>query len=441
MAGNRARAIPAPTVATVTSFTHDYRGVAHVDGKAVFIEGALAGETVEFEYTRVKRDFAEGRVRQVLTASSERVEPACAHFGVCGGCALQHLHGAAQIGVKQNVLLEQLTRIGKVEPETWWPPLTGPLWGYRHKARLAVKYVLKKGRAVVGFRERVTPYVADLHSCLVLHPRVGEHLTDLARLIESLSLRDRIPQIEVAVGEERCALVFRVLAEPSAGDVDKLREFARTFDYDLYLQTGAADTIRPLQREALPSLTYSLPAQGLVYEFAPTEFTQINVEINRRLVDRVLELLDLSPVDHVLDLFCGLGNFTLALAKYAGSAVGVEGDAALVGRARHNAARNHIDNATFYTADLSQPHDELPIAREQFNKILLDPARTGADGVVRRFPSWGARRVVYVSCNPSTLARDAAILVRECGYRLRGAGVLDMFPHTVHVESIALFER
>jgi 23S rRNA (uracil1939-C5)-methyltransferase len=442
--GFRGRKKPLPTEAVravVESFTHDGRGVARVDGKAVFIDGALPGEEVNFLYTDIRRDYAEGKVVEVLRAAPGRVAPRCAHFGVCGGCSLQHLADTAQIEAKLGLLVEQFRRIGKIEDVPLFPPLTGPSWGYRHKARLGVKNVPKKGRVLVGFRERSSPYVAELETCPVLHPKVGERLRDLSELIGGLSLKDRVPQIEVAVGDERAALVFRVLEDPTEDDLRRFRAFGAEFGFDIYLQRHGPDSVMALHPENPPLLGYALPEQGVGFRFQPTDFTQVNVEINRRMVARVMEILAPQPNERVLDLFCGIGNFTLALARQAAYVVGVEGGKEAVERARQNAIGNGLSNVEFHVADLTLALAGKPWAEGRYDKILLDPSRAGAEEVLAGIPGWGAGRIVYVSCNPSTLARDAGILVHQHGYRLIRAGVMDMFPQTAHVESIALFEK
>jgi 23S rRNA (uracil1939-C5)-methyltransferase len=439
---SRLKKLPQGTFqARIDAFTHDGRGVARVDGKAVFIDGALPGEEVDFVYTDTHRDYAEGKVETVLRASPGRVEPRCPSFGVCGGCSLQHLADTMQIEEKEKLLVDQFRRIGKIEDIPLFPPLTGPHWGYRHKARLGVKNVHKKGRVLVGFRERSSPYVADLAFCPVLHPKLGERLRDLSALIAALSIKDRLPQIEAAVGDERAALVFRVLDDPTNEDLQRLKAFAADFGFDVYLQRHGPESVAPLYPEDPPLLSYALPNQGIRFRFRATEFTQVNMEINRRMVDRVLETLQPEPNDAVLDLFCGLGNFTLPLARRAKLVVGVEGGREAVERARQNAEENGLDNLEFHVADLTQPAEGLPWADRRYDKILLDPSRAGAAEILERIPHWRATRIVYVSCNPSTLARDAGILVHRHGYRLVRAGVMDMFPHTAHVESIALFER
>jgi 23S rRNA (uracil1939-C5)-methyltransferase len=423
----------------VESLAHDGRGVTHIGGKAVFIDGALPGETVAIDFLASHRNYDEARVRAVHTPSPHRVEPRCPHFGVCGGCSLQHLEAGEQILAKQQVLLDNLNRIGRASPDEVLPPLRGPVWGYRGKARLGIKDVIKKGRVLIGFREKRSAYLADLRRCEVLHPSVGERLPVIAGVVGRLEARARIPQVEVAVTDSVTALVFRHLDALAEADLESLQAFARDQGYHVYLQPGGPDSVRPLWPED-STLSYALPAQGIEFDFRPTDFTQINAEINRLMVERVLQLLEPGGSHRVLDLFCGLGNFTLPLARHAGVAVGVEGDAGLVARAHHNALRNGIDNAVFHAADLAARQIEAPWAGQTYERILLDPPRSGAAAALDIVGNIRPGRVVYVSCHPGSLARDAARLVEDFGYRLRAAGVMDMFPHTAHVESIALFE-
>jgi 23S rRNA (uracil1939-C5)-methyltransferase len=429
-----------PVEAVIESLTHEGRGIARVDGKTVFVDGALAGERIRFRYTRMRRSFDEGRVTEVLAASPDRVEPRCPHFGVCGGCSLQHMDPDAQLGMKQDILADVLRRIGGLEPERWLPPLSAGYWGYRRKARLGVRDVKKKGRTLVGFRERGTSFIADLTRCEVLHPDVGERILSIAELVHGLSLRDRIPQIEVAKGEGPCVLVFRVLDALGEGDLERLYAFADTSGLRLYLQEGGLDSVRPLPGHQV-DLHYDLPDFAVRVHFEPTDFTQVNLELNRLMVRQAVELLEPQGDERVLDLFCGLGNFSLPLARRASQVVGVEGDEGLVERARRNAQSNAIENARFQAADLYGELDASSWLGEHFDKALLDPPRSGALQVLDLLPALGVRRLVYVSCFPSTLARDADRLVNGLGYRLTAAGAMDMFPHTAHVESMALFER
>lgn len=436
----RRRRLPRdPVEAEVSDLNHEGRGVAHVEGKAVFVAGALAGERVRMRYTRRHRRWDEARLEEVLRPAPERIAPGCPHFGVCGGCSLQHLSPQDQLRFKSGVLAEQFRHIGGVEPERWLAPLEGPVWGYRGKARLAAKYVARKGdRVLVGFREQASPYVADLTRCPVLHPAVGERLEALAALVRSLDIHDRLPQIEVAAGDDTVALVFRNLEPLGGADRERLAAFGREHGFAVFQQPGNESTVAPVWPEA-PELSYALPAHDISLAFRPTDFTQVNARINRAMVDRALELLAPGPADRVLDLFCGLGNFTLPLARRAGEVLGLEGDAGLVERAAGNARRNGIDNARFQVADLADPEAGAAWAGEDISLALLDPPRSGAAAVLAPLAAARPRRIVYVSCGPATLARDAGTLVREHGYRLAAAGVMDMFPHTAHVESIALF--
>lgn len=430
-----------PNKALITSLTHDGRGVAYVDGKAVFIDEALPGEEVEFLYTEIRKDYAEGKITQLFNRAEARAEPLCPHYGVCGGCSFQHVKPEQQILIKQELLLEQFKRIGKVETQELWEPLVGPHWGYRRKARMGVKYVAKKDRVLVGFRERRHPYLAEIDSCRVMHPLIGTKLIELGEMIAGLSIREKIPQIEVAIGDSQCVLAIRVLAPPTTEDIEKMRQFGHRHGVSLCLQAKGPDTIAPLPGEAEIIPRYALPNQGVEFKFRPAMFTQVNYEINRLMIDRVLQTLDLQPTDSVLDLFCGLGNFTLPMAKQAGAVVGVEGDAPLIKHAQENARLNNIGNVEFHAADLSKDLGSPAWARRQYDKILLDPSRAGASEVLSYVKTWQPQRIVYVSCNPSTLARDAGILAHELGYRLIKAGVMDMFPQTAHVESIALFVK
>ncbi len=430
----------APEEADVVDLSHEGHGVAKPDGKAVFVADALPGERVVLRRVRRHRNFDEAVLVQVLRASPDRVPAACPHFGVCGGCALQHLAPAAQLAFKQSQLLENLTRLGGVAPDRVLEPLTGPVWGYRRRARLGIKLVPQKGRVLVGFRERAAPYVADLHRCPVLEPPAADLIDPLAALVASLSISARVPQAEVAVADAACALVLRVLDPPSEPDLALLRRFASQQGVRIYLQPGGVDSVRPLD-PGLPPLAYTLQAFGLSIEFEPTDFIQVNGALNEAMVAHALDLLGLAPGHAVLDLFCGLGNFSLPLATRVREVVGVEGDAALVERARRNAARGALGNVTFHAADLAADASRLPWAQRPYDRVLLDPPRAGARETLPVVGRCGAGRVVYISCHPGSLARDAGILVREHGFRLAAAGVMDMFPHTTHVEAVAVFDR
>lgn len=426
--------------AHVASLSHDARGVSRINGKAVFIDGALPGEGVAFRYTKQHRNYDEGVVEEVLAASAERVTPRCLHFALCGGCSLQHMDERAQIHHKQQIMLENLEHIGGVQPSTVLEPLVGPLWGYRRRARLGAKYVAKKQTVMLGFREKRSSVLAALTRCEVLDPRIGERIMELRELLMQLQARDRIPQVEAAIGDEAMALVFRHLVPLSDHDLDKLRDYGTHNQIQIYLQPGAVDSTHLLW-PAQAELSYTLPEFQVELQFKPADFTQVNADINRRMVHNAIELLDPGEHEEILDLFCGLGNFTLPLARFAKSVIGVEGDASLVARAGQNARRNNILNANFYTADLAGDPRKEPWFGRRFDKLLLDPPRIGALEMVRHMRVFAPSRVVYVSCNPATLARDAGVMVKEHGYRFISAGVMDMFPHTTHVESIAVFER
>lgn len=427
-----------PECAQVVALTHEGEGVVR-GGKTVFIPGALPGETVRFLRARRHRQHDDARLLEVLAPSAERVTPRCAHFGVCGGCLLQHLEPQAQLAAKQRELADSLQRLARVECQRWLAPLAGPAWGYRRRARLGAKYVAKKGRVVVGFRERNAPYVADVQHCDVLSDPLGELFAPLGALIGSLEIRERLPQIEVAVADNATALVLRVLAAPSRADCERLRAFATRHGLRLYLQPGGLNTIAPLDAHSAEPLYYTLPQFDLKFQFEPSDFVQINAAINRALVARAIELLAPDRGDTVLDLYCGLGNFSLPLARSGAHVLGVEGAVPLVERARRNAALNGIANAEFHLADLSSPPDpSVPWLRRNCGLVLLDPPRLGARAVLEAVAALRPRRILYVSCHPGSLARDLGVWVHEHGFALEAAGVIDMFPHTAHVESLAL---
>jgi len=425
--------------AGIESLDQEGRGVTHLAGKAVFVDGALPGELVRLRRTRRQRRHDEAVVVEVLRAAPGRVEPRCRHFGTCGGCSLQHLRHDAQLAAKGRVVADALARIGGVTPAEWLPPLTGPAFGYRRRARLGSKYVDKKGKVLVGFRERSSPLLADIAACEVLAPPVGTLVTALAELVASLEIRRRVAQIEVAVGDDSAALVLRVLDEPAPADLERLRAFEAQRGIALYLQPGGLDTVRPLTAPSVP-LRYGLPGLPAGIEFAPTDFIQVNGGLNRLMVARAVELLDPRPSDRALDLFCGLGNFSLPLALRTASVDGVEGEAGLVARARANAARNGIANASFHVANLAAESQSGDWARARYDLVLLDPPRAGAREILPAATASRPRRLVYVSCHAGSFARDAGILAGELGYRLAAAGIMDMFPQTSHVETIALFE-
>lgn len=429
--------------AQIVDLAEDGRGVARIEGKVCFVSGALPGETVNFRYTRVQKDADEGEMLEVLHASADRVEPPCAHFGVCGGCSLQHLAPAAQIALKQQQLVEALRRIGKLQPEEIAPPIIGPTLGYRRRARLGVKFVDKRGTALVGFRERASPFLAALESCAVLDARVGRKLRVLGQTIAGLSVRRHLPQIEVACADtlptEPVALVLRVMQPLTDADCAALLQMAEREGFALYIQTSGPDTVQPLRPPA-PLLDYSPDGGADRLQFQPTDFIQINSVVSQQTVRQALAWLAPYTGERVLELFCGLGNFSVPLARAGARVTAVEGEASLVGRARANAERLGLDIA-FHAADLFQPRPEAAWLRTSFESVLLDPPRAGAEAVIPVIAAGKPSRILYVSCHPGTLARDAGLLVHDHGYRLLRAGVMDMFPHTTHVESMCLFVR
>jgi 23S rRNA (uracil1939-C5)-methyltransferase len=458
-------AVPAPVATTpsivrIESLDQEGRGIARVDGKAIFVEGALPGEDAAIVTLKRKPSYEIARAEAILRPSGSRVAPRCPHFGVCGGCSLQHFDAAAQVATKQRALEDALWHIGRTRPALLLPAIHGPAWGYRHRARLSVRYVAKKGGVLIGFHEKKSSYVADMTSCAILPPRISALLPALRALVGELSVRDRLPQIEMAVGdverpgqraaagrdpaagEPTYALVLRILEPLTADDAARLRSFADAHGVQFYLQTKGPETAVPFHPPEA-RLAYELPEFGLAFPYSPTEFTQVNPAINRVLVRRALALLDPRPGERIVDLFCGLGNFTLPIARRGALAVGIEGSAALVRRAAANAAANGLaDRASFLSANLFEATAESFEALGPFDKALIDPPREGAIALAKALPPGGGpRRIVYVSCNPATLARDTAVLVQERGYALAAAGIVNMFPHTAHVESIAVFER
>lgn len=442
-------------VLQVESLDLEGRGVARHEGKVVFIPGALPGETVRAEIVGRKPKFDRARLIELLQESALRVRPACPHFGrhagACGGCSMQHLEPHAQVAIKQRVLEDTLWHLGRVRPERVLRPVEGSPWQYRHRARLAVRYVAKKGGVLVGFHERASSYVADMRECHVLPARVSSLLVPLRQLIGALSLRERLPQVELAVGRsgggERIVLVLRVLQQPSAQDRSQLAAFAAEHDVSIWLQPGSPQTAAPLAGSSADELTLALPEFDLRLPFSPTDFTQVNHRINEILVRLAVRLLDPTREDRVIDFFCGLGNFTLALARRSGHVMGIEGSAALIARGQQAAQRHELSQRTRFVErnlfdwsgeDWARATSELG----GVDRVLLDPPREGALAISRVLAASPVKpkRAVYVSCNPATLARDCALLVHEGGWVLRAAGVVNMFPHTSHVESVAVLE-
>ncbi len=443
----RRQKLPQELVETVIQeLTPEGRGFSSVNGKATFIDFALPGECVLFKYTKTSSKHDEASAVEILEASEQRVTPPCEYFGICGGCSLQHMEENAQIEAKQQALLNHLQHIAKIQPEKVLQPLRGPTLSYRHKARLGVRHVIKKEKVLVGFREKASSFLADLNSCKVLHASVGEKLEQLGLLIMAMDARQTIPQIEVAISESKSGgvkttLVFRHLELLSDSDTQSLIAFAKLENIQIFLQPGGINTIAPLYPESPEPLFYKLKNHNVRIEFDPSDFTQVNPEINNQMVDHALEYLDLNEDDTVLDLFCGLGNFTLPMAGKAAHVSGVEGAEVMVVKARENAKLNNIENVEFYAADLSKDLTGSKWLNKSYDKILLDPPRSGAMEMLKHLAKLNAKRIVYVSCHPATLARDAHVLVHDLGYKLVAAGVMDMFPHTAHVESIAVFDK
>ncbi len=427
--------------AYIETLSHDGRGIAKINGKTTFIDNALPAETVQFRYTSAQRKFDEGIAITIDNPSSHRVEPKCKFFDICGGCALQHLDIEQQHALKQNTLLEQFSHFGQIDVNDTFKPLIADVWGYRRKARLGVRYVHKKNQVLVGFREKRSNFIADINYCEVLHPDAAKLIEPLKQLINKLDAYQSIPQIEVAVDDDKVALVFRHLEPLSLEDLQQLQNFSHDKNIWLYLQPKGLDSIKlfyPQQSKSL--LHYDFPQYNLTQYFNPSDFTQVNLQMNHLMIARALEALQLNAEDKVLDLFCGGGNFTLPMAPYCAEVTGVEGSQTSIERAKFNAQENHIKNVQFYCHDLTQDLKQFAFARENYHKILLDPARTGAENCVKHIELFCAELIVYISCNPATLARDAGILSQK-GYKLKKAGIMDMFPHTNHVESIAVFEK
>ena len=435
----------------VESLDLEAQGVAHnAEGKVVFIDGALPGEEVLVSVQRKKNNWEQATMVAMRRESSQRVTPGCRHFGTCGGCKMQHFHVGAQVATKQRALEDALWHLGKVKPERVLRPIEGPAWGYRYRARLSVRYVVKKERVLVGFHERKSSYVADMDSCEVLPPHLSAMLVPLRDLVSGMDQRDRLPQIEVAVGDELTALVLRHLEPLSAPDLQRLREFAAQHGVQWWLQPKGPDTVHLLDAGG-PQLAYTLPEFGISMPFKPTDFTQVNPHINRVLVSRALRLLEAGPNERVIDWFCGLGNFTLPIATRAREVLGIEGSEALVARSRDNAALNGLAAKTsFVASNLFEVTPEELATYGAADKWLVDPPREGAFALAKALaelavvPVEGYQppiRIVYVSCNPATLARDAGLLVHQAGYRCVAAGAINMFPHTAHVESMAVFEK
>lgn len=429
-------------VGTIESLDYEARGIARLDGKAIFVDGALPGEKVEYASFRKKSKYELANLIRVIKPSTARVVPKCQHFGVCGGCAMQHMDVSAQVASKQRVLEDSLWHIGRVRPEQILSPIHGSPWGYRHRARLGVRFVEETGEVLIGFHERRSSYIADIRTCDVLAPQVSALLMPLRKLLAQLSIARKLPQIEVAVGEQCTAFSLRILDPLSKNDESLLKTFADRHSVVFYLQPKGPDTVFRFYPQGGASLSYLLPEFDLTFEFKPTDFTQVNHAVNRVMVHRALRLLDPKSGERIADMFCGLGNFTLPIARSGAEVLGVEGSEALVQRGRSGALANGLGERVKYAvANLFACSEASLAALGRFDKMLIDPPREGAVELVKALAGDLPRRIVYVSCNPATLARDSAVLVSEKGYRFVSAGAINMFPHTAHVESIAVFEQ
>lgn len=432
-----------PIEVHIESLSHDGRGIVSINDKVTFVHNALPTEDARIVIKRKHRRYDEAEAIEILHPAADRVTPACPHANICGGCSLQHLSPVAQLAFHEQSVKDLLMRTGRLAPAQWLPPITSPDTGYRRKARLGVRYVRKKEKLLVGFREKQSNYLADIHTCAVLDPRVGLKLPGIANLIRGMQNFDAIPQIEMAIGDDTVALVFRHLQPLSENDIDLLVKFGKLHEIDLYLQPGSPDTIHKIHPQDGQSwLTYSILKHNVVIRFHPTDFTQVNHYANQAMIDLALTLLNPKPTDRVLDLFCGLGNFSLPIARHAGFVIGVEGSLDMVKRARENALLNQLHSKTaFFMENLIEPDPNVAWMQETYDSVLLDPPRTGAREILPFIRQMDIDRIVYISCHPATLARDAAILVNEYGYELQSAGIINMFPHTGHIETIALFEK
>jgi len=432
----------------ITALSHDGRGIGHIDGKTIFVSGGLVDEELICKITKKHRRYLEADTIEVLTPAVTRVIPPCAHFSICGGCSMQHINPQEQIALKQKTLIEQLKHFGNVTPETILPPIFGETLGYRRKARLGVRFVIKKDKMLVGFREKFSNYLADIETCAVLDPRAGTRLIELRNVLRGLTQFMQIPQIEVAMGDDTVALIFRIMEDLPEQDLEALRAFGVKHQIHIYLQPNPPKPLFKLwPLDENYQLNYLLKDYDLNIQFHPLDFTQVNNDINQKMLRHALTLLDPQPNEQILDLFCGLGNFTLPIAKFSKKVIGVEGSQTMVERATANATLNGITNTEFYAANLMDTFT-LPIKSQspgwlqnQYDKILLDPPRTGAKEIISVISHFKAKRIVYVSCNPATLARDAGELCFTHKYKLKQVGLINMFPHTSHVEAIAVFEK
>jgi 23S rRNA (uracil1939-C5)-methyltransferase len=429
-----------PLELSITAISSEGRGIAEYNGKKVFVLGALPGETVMAQVYKQQSRYMEATTKTVLKASEKRVEPVCTYFGECGGCQMQHMSVLDQISHKQHELQKMLEHLD-IYPNTWAAPITGPTEGYRYKARIGVRYVPKKGGTLVGFRESHSNKIVEMNNCEVLHPKVGQNISGLKTLIDTLSIKDQLPQIEIAVGGNEVALVFRHLEPFKEDDLLKIQSFCEVKGLSFYCQPKGPDTVHKLWPNQDINLSYNLEQFNIKMDFHPLDFTQVNPEMNQKMIAQAIDWLEITAEDNILDLFCGLGNFTLPMAKFAGSAIGVEGEMRMVNKAKANAKNNQINNTDFYMANLFEDFEKAEWLAKKHTKLLLDPPRSGAAEVIAKIEAFDVERILYVSCQTSTFVRDAAQLVQEKGYRLEKIGIMDMFPHTKHVETMGLFIR
>ncbi|GAA4818884.1 23S rRNA (uracil(1939)-C(5))-methyltransferase RlmD [Marinicella pacifica] len=440
MARGRQRLPKEPIQLTITDLSHDGRGIARHNDKVVFVQNALPGETVVAQLNRRTRHFDEATAQSVEKPSSDRVEPACEFYDRCNGCTMMHVSDEKQIDFKFNTLKYNLDKMAHLQPLRWLPHLSDRHWHYRRRARLSVKWVAGKDKVLVGFREKNGRFVADMDDCLVLEKPLADLIKPLQALVLKMSIRTHIPQVECALGDQQPALILRHMRPLSEADMDLLKDFADTHGVQLFLQSKGPDTVTAIAPEYAP-LIFELPHHALRYEFLPNDFIQVNQAMNEQMIDRVLSVLELNNESRVLDLFCGLGNFTLPMARYCQQVTGVEGDQQLVERARHNAILNGLNHVAFYTADLTEDHSQSTWLKQDFSHVLIDPPRSGAWDILPLIAKTTAKTLVYVSCHPASLARDSGRLVNDLGFTMESAGVMDMFPHTSHVESMAVFTR
>jgi len=427
--------------AQISHLNHEGRGIASIDGKTTFIFNALPDEEVGFIYEKKHAKFNEGLATEIKTANPNRITPKCQYFGICGGCSLQHMPHDMQLAHKKATFAQLLAHQAHCKPNTWLETLTGPLWGYRNKARLSAKFIIKKDKVAVGFRERKGRFVADIDHCPILNPAVSEKIKLLSETLQQLSIPSHIPQIEVAISDDANALIIRHMKPFSESDKATLQALADTHQFQIYLQPKGPDTVALFApSDAHDKLHYHLSDYQLKMAFLPQQFTQINSSINQKMLAQAIELLELEKTDHVLDLFCGIGNFTLPIAKTVSHVVGVEGDRGAVDMAQYNAKENQLTQCEFHCADLFSALPNTTWTQRQYDKLVLDPPRSGAAQIIPMLATWQPKRIVYISCNPATLARDTDLIQKQ-GYTLEKAGIMDMFPHTQHVEAMALFTR